>query len=128
MNCLIALKMSANLPLIFDKFKYNGMYYQDGGLGNNYPVNIVDNGINKILGIRLKNHFDMGSTNIMDYIFKIIHTPIRQNEDVIIQKSSNKCKHILLESKDTSPFNYNLPVTQKLDMFSYGYRQIQKKI
>ena len=32
MPCLIALRMSSNLPFIFERFKYLGSYYVDGGI------------------------------------------------------------------------------------------------
>ena len=32
MQCLIALRMSCNLPIIFSQFKYLNCYYLDGGM------------------------------------------------------------------------------------------------
>ena len=51
--CLIALRMSSNLPFIFDRFKYMNNYYIDGGIVDNLPLDLVDKD-EKTLAIHLK--------------------------------------------------------------------------
>ena len=56
--CITALHMTANLPLIFEKFLYNGSYYIDGGLADNFPIDLADEQCQKIFGILLDNEFE----------------------------------------------------------------------
>lgn len=51
MPCLDAIKMSISLPVVFRPVKYNGNYYVDGGLSNNFPIDYLDDGKHKIIGI-----------------------------------------------------------------------------
>lgn len=44
-SILEAIMISTNIPLLFDAYLYNGDYYVDGGLLDNYPIDIFDNEI-----------------------------------------------------------------------------------
>ena len=46
--CLIAIKMSSNLPFIFENFKYGSKYYIDGGISDNFAIDLGDKLGNKI--------------------------------------------------------------------------------
>lgn len=128
--CLIALRMSSNLPFIFDHFKYMGNFYIDGGISNNYPVDIADNIGTKILGIILKKNnrsFSENSDNMIEYMYQLISIPIKQSSTRNVQNSSDKCTTIAIVPSDTMFFNFNLDSHAKLEMFSNGYRQMQKQ-
>ena len=52
---LVALRMTANLPFVFEKFQYRGNYFIDGGAGNNFPLSQAEKKGKRVLGLRVNN-------------------------------------------------------------------------
>lgn len=129
MPCLIALRMSCNLPFIFDHFKYMGNFYVDGGFSNNFPIDIGDERGNKILGLVLhdiSNNFTRNQDNVIEYIYQLISIPVIQRVSDKISNVSDKCTVVTLKPDNTLFFNFNLDTHTKLEMFSNGYIQMKE--
>lgn len=125
MPCLIALKMSSNLPLIFEKYKYGDKFYIDGGISDNFPIDIGDKYGNRILGLLIDEDEKISNIddNILEYIYKLIFIPISQNIEHKIINSSKNCKIIRLSYPKLKFFNFNIKSKEKLNIFSSGYEQ-----
>ena len=133
MPCLIALRMSANLPLIFETFKYGNSFYIDGGVSDNFGINIGDDIGEKILGILIgskdnSNFNKYPEMDILEFIYKIMFIPISNNIDSKLQNISEKCKIIKLNYDKLKFFNFNVNSKLKLDLFSYGYSEMKRQI
>jgi predicted acylesterase/phospholipase RssA len=129
MPCLIALRMSANLPFIFDHFKYLGSFYIDGGISNNFPIDIGDKKGIKILGLTIYNtnrNFSQNKDNMVEYIYQLMAIPIKHNVLNNIKSVSEKCTIIPLQPDKTPFFDFSLDTYTKLEMFSNGYIQMKK--
>ncbi len=124
--CLTALRMTANLPLIFEDFKYTGNYYIDGGIVDNFPIDVTGDNTN-VLGIYMdpSTHFERknGETNIVEYIFHLIFVPIKKMMDQNVQKAIDKGFSIIKLTKKTNTqfSDFSLVTKEVLDMFSDGY-------
>ena len=129
--CLIALKMSSNLPLIFEKYKYGDKFYIDGGITDNFPIDLGDQIGNKVLGLLIShetsNFNSQTDESILEYIYKLIFIPMSQNVDYKVLNVSKKCKIIKLEYNKLKFFNFNINSKEKLDFFSSGYEQMKKE-
>jgi len=129
--CLIGLRMSANLPLIFDHYKYNGSFWLDGGISNNFAINKACEIGNKIIGVTVTKELDDFKcenidTNILEYIYKLMFIPIYNCQNYMIEQALNKntnCTIIKLSYPKLKLFNFSINSTDKLEMFSYGYQQ-----
>lgn len=131
--CITAIRMSSNLPLIFEKFLYNGCYYIDGGLADNFPIDLSDEQSQKILGILLDNKSDnynnINDMDIIEYIYHLFNIPSAQNVELKIDKVSSKnYKIIRLSYNKIKIFNFNIDSKTKLDMFSIGYNSSKEKL
>lgn len=129
MPCLIALRMSANLPFIFDHFKYMGNFYIDGGISNNFPINIGDEKGCKILGLTIYNttlNFSQNKDNMVEYIYQLMYIPVKQSVLNNIESVSDKCTVIPLQSDATPFFDFSLDTHAKLEMFSNGFSQMKE--
>ena len=128
MPCLIALRMSSNLPFIFDSFKYMGSFYVDGAVTNNFPINIGDERGEKILGLVLNdisNNFSQNMDNMIEYLYQLLSIPIVQRVYDQINTVSDKCTVVTLKPDSTLFFDFNLDTHTKLEMFSNGYMQMK---
>jgi predicted acylesterase/phospholipase RssA len=128
MPCLIALRMTCNLPFIFEPFTYMGNLYVDGGFSNNFPIDIGDIKGEKIFGIVLhdiKNNFETNPNNIIEYIYQLLSIPVLQRASIKIKNASDKCTILTLIPDKTFFFNFNLDTHTKLEMFSSGYIQMK---
>jgi NTE family protein len=125
--CIIALRMSANLPLLFESYKYGDSLYIDGGISDNFAIDIDDKDNNKIIGILLncETNKDINTSNTMEFIYNLLFIPVNQSINLKINNSSKNCQVIKLDYDDKIKiFDFNIKSTDKLQMFTNGYKQI----
>ena len=118
--------MSSSLPFIFDNFTYMGKSYVDGGVSNNFPINIGDNFGHKVLGLvlqKIDGNFNHDHATVVESMYHLMATPIQIITKHLIAGASNKCDIIRLRPDGTMFFNFNINTQVKLDMFSEGYAQ-----
>ena len=130
--CLIAIRMSSNLPFLFDKFKYMGHEYYDGGISDNFPVVEAEKIGQKILGLYLMpgdNSNSPGEDSDNGFIADLFHmlfVPVMQTTLYRISQTTDKTTCIRLDQGNLRFFDFNLRSGVKLDMFSSGYQQVKK--
>jgi predicted acylesterase/phospholipase RssA len=130
--CITGLRMSASLPLIFEKYKYGDSYYIDGSISDNFAIQLGDEMGKKVLGILVdtekENFNNDGETSILETIYRMMFIPISQATEYKIAKCSEKCNIIRLNYGKLKVFNFNINSTEKLEMFSAGYQQCEQNI
>lgn len=126
--CITAIRMSSNLPFVFERFKYMGDYYIDGGVANNFAIDILDDGINRIIGICVCTEKEysgdgkeVSAIGILSYLYSLIVIPVNMIVNYNIAKASDRCKIISIILPEVNLFNFSLPIPSQLDMFSNGY-------
>lgn len=125
MNCLLAIKMSSNIPLIFKPFKYEHKFYVDGAMGNNFPINCREETDEKVLAINLtKKHVrDVEKLGFLSYIWSLLLIHIDKNvtENLDNYKNYENIEIISLNECKNTDWNINLDNIDMLNMFSSGY-------
>ncbi len=129
MPCLVALRLSANIPFLFDKYKYMGSYYIDGGISDNFPIKFGEEIGKKVVGIFLEpgtTSHDSVNTGMMEYIYKILQVPVNQLVEykcsLIDQGKSTVYK---IRGNGRKIFDFNIKRDDKIQMFSSGYRDFK---
>jgi predicted acylesterase/phospholipase RssA len=123
--CLTALRMSSNLPMVFEKYKYGDNFYIDGGVYNNFPVDIAHDYGENILSILLKHKskYDLENKNTLEYLYNLLIIPMSSLNEYKIQQFSKNNKIIQFSKySDIKPFDFGISSKDKLEMFSYGYQ------
>lgn len=124
--CLVAIRMTSNLPLVFENYKYDNNLYTDGGLVNNFAIDYGEKIGTRVLGIYLEfeNATFSNTDNILEFIYKLIYIPIRQQHQSKVESiNKTKCRIVSIGKANQNNFNFKLTTVEKLDMFSSGYRQ-----
>jgi NTE family protein len=129
MPCLVALRLSSNIPLIFDKYKYMNSYYVDGGISDNFPVKFAESVGRKVIGLVL-NEPSVPYTNqtgLIEYIFKLLQIPISQS---IRYKCSladlSKSDLFYIDGNTRKMFDFDVKQEEKIQMFSEGYQKFKR--
>ena len=132
MSCLVALRLSANLPLVFSRYRYLNCYYLDGGFINNLPVNLVDD-IDKAIIINLVNYTNKEENESEDfkiyyYLYDLICIAANINHkkslDTINQKDNSDI--INIKSK-VHAINFQINKSTQLELFSEGYQTCKEQ-
>lgn len=128
--CLTAIRMSCNLPFVFETFKYNGCSYIDGGVADNFPIGVGDMLGQKVLGVLLERDNAQESDNILKLFYNILFIPIEQATKYrISQVSDNKCKVVRLRCPShLTVFRFDLETPAILDLFSLGFNQMKETL
>ncbi len=129
--CLVALRMSSNIPLIFDRFKYMNNYYLDGGISENFPILYGEKIGTFVLGIYLninkESLKDTPSDGIANYLIRIIQIPIIESTEKAIEKATKKSIIVPIFSGNVkSPIDFDIRSKDRLDMFGMGYSIMNK--
>lgn len=134
LSVLTALRMSSNMPFVFEEFVYNDNVYIDGGITDNFGIKYMDHLLephHNILGIEIdfsnkkikddKNKNELSS--FLSKVFLILNIPLVELYQLRKINCSNRTKIITLESEDNSYFNFDLNIKTNIEYFSSGYRQ-----
>ena len=85
-----------------------------------------------VLGVYIHYVYSQTSNttnNILEYIYKLIYIPIIEQQKNKLEKASrDKCT--IIDMSDTmvvKMFDFSISTTEKLELFSAGYRQVKEK-
>lgn len=124
MKCIDCVKLSINIPIIYEKISYNNNIYIDGAMGNPYPINIYDDGLNNIIGLYIDSNNTNNDkyNNFLSYIYNVISTPMKTMRNMIIKNSSQKCINIpLLFDINSTGFDLSYQEEERKSMMDTGY-------
>lgn len=123
----IAIKMSSLLPLIFEKFRYMGCSYIDGGIAANFALEMANKPGEKVLGINMlpkQAGLSLEDENDMFiYIRHIMFTPVLELIRNQMEKKGENCDIIEIIHEEESPLKLDLETKEKLELFSIGYKK-----
>jgi NTE family protein len=127
--CITAVRMSSNVPLLFDKFKYMNKYYIDGAIYDNFPIEIVDQPDSKIFGIsviKTSNKTKSREESLVEYVLRLINIASTQKSKYFINKMKDKHHILELDTDNVSFLSLNMNSKQILELFSSGYNQAKE--
>ena len=123
--CLVAIRMSSNIPILFGRFKYDGSYYLDGALVDPFPISLVTQNENA-LGLNIffseSTLIDTPETGIIDYISKLVQIPIKE----LSTRKRDTFNSVSVVNLICDKLNTNFSSTkfERYEMFSAGYTQL----
>lgn len=104
LSCVDAVLLSINIPFLFRTIKHKGCMYIDGGIGNPYPIDIIDDTKTDILGLYIDTKVNSNTKDgVMVYLQGLVTSFMSKIRENHIQRSSPKCHHIGLSTEAQMP-------------------------
>lgn len=134
--CIIALRMSSNIPFLFDDFKYNKCQYIDGGFYDNFPVLYNTKWDSKTLAISLipkesvnpnKYEDPNSSRSVIKRLTDMINIPINRLYTETLQKKAESVDVIDIGECNLFMWDLKLTVPQRFDIFSTGFKTAKQR-
>lgn len=148
--CISAIRMSCNVPFLFNRYKYKGSYYIDPGMVDNFPIeynlnNLVEDPV--IIGINslqlntksIENDYEISNEifedgadditeyNIKEYINDLLNILTSYHNDLMIKNNNDENFDIISLNQNESAFNFNITSQDMLNLFSNGYQLFKNK-
>lgn len=120
--CTEAVLLSMNIPILFHRRWHNGCVYIDGAFGNPYPINHLDDGKTRILGLSIVT---IGECDDALYVHRIIDAPMTEIKRWIIEHASPMCKHLTIETTVADTTGLFVTLSSKAQMIVTGYNAAQ---
>ncbi len=121
MSVLTAVRISISIPVVFTPVLYEGEYYVDGALINNFPINKCNPATT--IGIYIRNSANNEMTDILSLIsgcFAIIGDTISLKDCDGPNKNPDKFNIISIENYKNEFTNFNLDRDKKLKIINLG--------
>lgn len=125
MSCLTAVRMTTNVPLLFERFFYNNCEYLDGGLVDNFPIEYYQGPQYKIIGINI-NPLDTAIPKKQSYIMYLLKIAMIPYIFFHSQKKYPENATVIDIQTDIQSFEFNLDISKRLNLFSKGYQAALK--
>jgi predicted acylesterase/phospholipase RssA len=120
--------LSANIPIVFTKAEFEGFYYVDGGVFDNFPVNKLVEEIEydpwsehfyHILAVKFHNDMKQTEVNSFSDYVKHLFIGIMRNKEV---KSNENVKIVTLKTTSSS-LELDIDLNKKIDLYMEGKNQ-----
>ena len=122
LSCVEAVKLSCALPVVFKKCTLGGDLYLDGGLVNNFPLDLAfEAGEEAILAVKMDSNWKASSgDNIITIINNSVFVPITFKMRELEEKYKDRCALISLVS-DAPMFKLKISDGDMLQMLIEGF-------
>jgi predicted acylesterase/phospholipase RssA len=127
--CIVkAVEISCSIPFIFDKILYNGDYYTDGSIVNDFPIDMADDGESDVLGIYIKYSSDNIGGEYFNWIYKMLYIPILELHKKRMESITSKCIvfELIVDNNGISDLFPNK--NKKIELFSTGKKQAEEQL
>jgi NTE family protein len=127
LQVLKALRMSISVPFVFTAGKYKGDIYVDGGLTENYPIDLYKDSLDTVLGlkfvsVRTKDDFRIEIGSLYDYIYNVIFCYSLQKGRETTNTDIYKPHTVYLKADEiASLLNFKLTGDEKMSLIDLGY-------
>lgn len=123
MQILKALRISISIPFIFRPYKHDGKLWVDGGVMNNFPIDLFNDKLRDVIGIYLDDIYDnIDEINeIQNYfirVFKCVFRGLNYNKIELFKKY-----FIHIKTQGNHSTNWEITQLDKKMLYDEGYKQ-----
>lgn len=127
-----AIRISISMPGFFVPVTIEGKQYIDGGIMNNYPINVFQDKLEETIGILISHNYDTHCQFLDQYIMAIFNLYMYLVYEKDIDTYMKNTIRVKCSSNITTVFNFNIDNQTKIEIYQSGIRAckefIQKNI
>lgn len=126
MEVLKAITISISIPIIFKPCSYNNKLWLDGGVMNNYPIDLFNNKLDDVIGIYLDEEYNTYDDfeDTQSYIYQVLRCIFRGMNYNKLEMYKNNTIHI--KTKNHS-FGYEMSKEDIEELYQTGYLAANEK-
>jgi predicted acylesterase/phospholipase RssA len=132
-QCIEAIRMTCNVPFVFEPYKFDGSYYIDGGMADNFPIQIGETIGKRVVGLYITQDTKPNRTD--DVVKPSISNLLRLMSIPLTTIFESKRTHIRkntrilsIQYENVHFLQFNISTATKLDMFVDGYRDAERQL
>lgn len=123
MQILKALRISISIPFIFRPYQFDGKLWVDGGVMNNFPIDLFNDRLDDVIGIYMDDVYDNINEieEIQDYfirVFKCVFRGLNYNKIELFKKY-----FVHIKTQGNHSTNWELTQQDKKMLYDEGYNQ-----
>ena len=119
MEIFKAVRISISIPFLFKPYKYDNKLWVDGGVMNNYPIEIFKDKLDDVIGINLDDSYEYSEINDpKDYFISVLKCAYRGLDFNKIKIYEDNTINLIHETRNSS---WGLSKSYKKKLFDYGY-------
>ena len=123
MQILKALRITISIPFIFRPYQYDGKLWVDGGVMNNFPIDLFNDKLDEVIGIYLDDIYESIDEieEIQDYfirVFKCVFRGLNYNKIELFKKY-----FIHIKTLGDHSTNWEITSQEKKMLYDQGYKQ-----
>lgn len=123
MQILKALRISISIPFIFRPYQYDGKLWVDGGVMNNFPIDLFNDRLDDVIGIYMDDVYDYINEieEIHDYfirVFKCVFRGLNYNKIELFKKY-----FVHIKTQGNHSTNWEITQQDKKMLYDAGYKQ-----
>ncbi len=123
MEIIDAIRISTSIPLYFTPVQYNNKFWVDGGIIDNYPIDLFKDNLNKTLGIYLFEEIKYSEiNNIEDFLSCVIQSFSKGIDKKSICGFENNT--IILKTDNIGIIDLNITKEKIIQFINYGYEYL----
>ena len=124
----MALRISIGIPGFFTPIVIGNKKYIDGGVLNNYPMNLFEHCLDETIGILISNEYYTDYTYPEEYFMAVLNLLLHNYFIVSYIKYKNNTIYVTKTPKNISPFNFNVDNHIKICLFNFGIQATEEYI
>lgn len=120
-----ALRLTISIPFIFSAVRFKEQTYVDGGVLNNFPMNVVQDKEN-VLGIRLTNHDDHTTKKpqirtLEQFAISLVSGVINRMQELnTVEHKQEHHKIMYIDVGNISAVQFDISPEKRKDLFNIG--------
>lgn len=120
LSVAVALRASFSMPGFFTPVTINNQIYIDGGILNNYAMNLHESELDNTIGILVSYDYDTNYNCLEEYIAAVLNLFMHEHYYKTIDKYANSTVYITKCPENVSTFNFNITSELKNKLLECG--------
>lgn len=124
----MALRISIGIPGFFTPIVIGDKKYIDGGVLNNYAMNLFEDRLEETIGVLISNEYSTDYEYPEQYFIAVLNLLLHNYYTMSYKRYKNNTVYVTKSPIKLSPINFNIDNHIKIALFKYGIEAVEEFI